>query len=462
VEGQKGGHFGAFIGVDSNRWSTLGPFIKALGDDNPVDGKRVEVFRLPSADNQSKVRFRFAHAGADSWYFGIDNLGLYSLTSVAPPLASVSPTNAAEYLGNTIVFSSTLAGIGPFTYQWQQNGSDIAGQTGPSLSVSALTTNAAGTYSVRVGYPGGFTNAATTLTLLDPSVALVTGQWDFNGYNLAATVGNDLEYYDDHTLQYTTFTESAFEDIPGINGENVALMIFPDAGFGTMNGYIMRHGILPNGGGTKVNQYTLIMDILYRAAVHNTERAILQTTPNNSDNRDIAIGANNGIGVSGGFQGNFLADTWQRIAFAVDLGGPGPNPVMAKFINGVKVGQQVLSEGRDARWSLFPANDPSTPWALLFADDNSEARIGYVSSIQIRNGRLADAQIARLGGPSAQKIPGAIRVLHNAGQPIIEWSGGVPLQSADNVTGPWADVPGATSPFTVPSPAGKKFYRPKL
>jgi len=75
-----GGFYGAFIGVTSNQWSTLAPYISRRVDDNPVESKRVGLFRLPQADNQAKVRLRFAHAGTDSWYFGVDNLGLYSLT----------------------------------------------------------------------------------------------------------------------------------------------------------------------------------------------------------------------------------------------------------------------------------------------------------------------------------------------------------------------------------------------
>src|SRR6185503_9909378 len=144
--------------------------------------------------------------------------------------------------------------------------------------------------------------------------------------------------------------------------------------------------------------------------------------PANADNRDIAIGANNGIGVSGGFEGSFLPDVWQRIAFAVDLAGPGPHPIMAKYINGGKVGQQVLTEGVDGRWSMFAAEDANTPWALLFADDNTEGRPGFVSSIQIRKGRLSDVEIARLGGPSPGKIPGAIRIDRGENQLVINWS----------------------------------------
>jgi hypothetical protein len=33
------------------------------------------------------------------------------------------------------------------------------------------------------------------------------------------------------------------------------------------------------------------------------------------------------------------------------------------------------------------------------------------------------------------------------------------LQSADVVTGPWSNVPGASSPFTVTPSAPEKFYR---
>jgi len=87
---EAGGTYGAFIGAPIS--AALAPYIEARTDDNPTDGKRVEVRRLPAADGQSKVRFRFAHAGTDSWYFGLDNLGLYSIApvSVTPPTVVAS------------------------------------------------------------------------------------------------------------------------------------------------------------------------------------------------------------------------------------------------------------------------------------------------------------------------------------------------------------------------------------
>ncbi|MFO1497435.1 MAG: hypothetical protein U1G07_03390 [Verrucomicrobiota bacterium] len=68
----RGGSYGAFIGARVA--SQLALFISPRPDDDPVASKRVESFHLYSARLQSHVRFRFAHAGTDSWYFGIDNL----------------------------------------------------------------------------------------------------------------------------------------------------------------------------------------------------------------------------------------------------------------------------------------------------------------------------------------------------------------------------------------------------
>jgi hypothetical protein len=461
-----GQSYGTFIGAAIT--PDLAPFISPRINDNPVESKRVEVLRLGQADNQPKVRLRFMQAGTGSWYFGIDNVGLYSMTRVAAPFTRVAPTNSVEALGNDVLLTPTITGVGPFTYQWQRNGVNLAGQQGETLLLTNTRPADAGSYTVLVGYLGGITNSkAATVTITDAPLALVTGQWDFNGLNLAATRGVPLEHSTTAVEFDTGFGSSDLFGLPDLDGAPVSLMGFPGLppSGGPMSGYRMRHGIPANGGGQRVNKYTLIMDIAYPSTSHNLDRAILQTNPDNADNRDIAIGANNGIGVSGGFQGTFEPDVWQRIAFAVDLTSP-TGPVMAKFINGVKVGQQLLSEGRDGRWSLAPSTDATAPWALLFADDTvdglPEVHPGFVSSIQIRNDRLSDELIRRMGGPSRFKIPGSVKVSRAGGSISIEWTGGVPLQRATDLNGPWTDIPNATSPHTVQDPAPRQFYRPKL
>jgi hypothetical protein len=139
ADGQdKGGYYGAFIGVASNLWSTLGPYISARVDDDPVESKRVELFRLPQADNQSHVRFRFAHAGTDSWYFGIDDFGLYSIPPSAPPLLSIN------WSGNQLVVSWPVDAVG-FTLE------ETADLVSPGWqSVSGVSSNSA-TISIGTG-----------------------------------------------------------------------------------------------------------------------------------------------------------------------------------------------------------------------------------------------------------------------------------------------------------------------
>ena len=122
-----GGYYGAFIGVASNLWSTLAPFISRRVDDNTSESKRVEIFRLPQADNQSKVRLRFAHAGTDSWYFGVDDVGLYSLP--VPKIISIvrNGTNVsiswAGAAGTKLQKTTSLS-----TPNWQ----DVPGSNGAS------------------------------------------------------------------------------------------------------------------------------------------------------------------------------------------------------------------------------------------------------------------------------------------------------------------------------------------
>ena len=458
-----GQSYGSFIGATVT--ADLAPYISARVNDNASESKRLEFFRLPQADNKSAVRLRFGQSGTGSWYFGLDDVGFYSITQVSPPYVTISPTNQVETAGNSAEFAPTVIGIGPFTYQWQHDGVDLPGKTQDLLTLHNLTSADTGSYRVKVGYLGGSTNSpSVTLTVLPATVAPVTGQWDFESYDLTATMGADLEFSDVNVEINTGFNASDAVPLPDLNdGKPASILSFPGALVGGPNpGYRMRHRIAANGGGARVNQYTLILDILYPAASAIGERSILQTSSSNSDNRDIAVGTDNGIGVSGGFQGKLLPDTWARVAFAVDLSGPGAHPVMAKFINGVKVGQQLLTEGVDGRWSLNAASDVD-PVALLFADDNVDVQPGHVSSIQIRAGRLSDSDIAKLGGPKSTKIPGAIKVTRNTdGSLTIRWSGGVVLQSADAPTGPWGDVTGATSPARITATAVKKFYRPKL
>jgi hypothetical protein len=200
-----------------------------------------------------------------------------------------------------------------------------------------------------------------------------------------------------------------------------------------------------------VNQYTLVFDIYLP---FSTWRSLLQTGTANTSDGDIFINPSGGVGISSVYNGNVTAGEWHRVAVAIDLTGPG-SPVLTKFVDGVKVGNQTTGlSGMDGRFAL-------DPFALLFGDQDGDVAETYVSSIQFSNGRRPDAFISALGGPSAAKIPGAIKAAVEGGNTVIRWTGGVPLQSASSLAGPWTTL-GVTSPYTPPSGSPAQFYRPKI
>ena len=131
-----GGTYGAFVAAPIS--DELAPFIRGEVDDDPVGSKRVEVFRVHRADNQPKVRFRFAEAGTDSWYWGIDNVGLYSLTPaptlrLAPTADQVTLSWGSEYPDFSL---ETTASLNP--PDWKL----LAGINGTRVTLASSEANA--------------------------------------------------------------------------------------------------------------------------------------------------------------------------------------------------------------------------------------------------------------------------------------------------------------------------------
>ena len=135
---EKGGSYGAFIAAPLSE--DLAPFIQRRVNDDPVESKRVELFRLPAADNQPKVRLRFAHAGTDSWYFGLDNVGLYSIPDV--PTGDLRITSIVRNGSEVVISWEAAPGVklqktpSLTNPNWQ----DVPGSAGASSVTEAATS----------------------------------------------------------------------------------------------------------------------------------------------------------------------------------------------------------------------------------------------------------------------------------------------------------------------------------
>ena len=112
-----------------------------------MESKRVEIFRLPEADDQAQVRFRFAYCGTDSWYFGVDNFGIYSISTEPEParIESVRLTDGSLVL-------NWSGGNPPFQVQRKASLADLdwqnAGSTTGDRTFTEPATGAAAFYRV--------------------------------------------------------------------------------------------------------------------------------------------------------------------------------------------------------------------------------------------------------------------------------------------------------------------------
>jgi len=162
-----GRSYGAFVKSAQSTWKDLAAYISGRVNDNSQESKRVEKFRLEKADNQAKVKLRFFQAGTGSWYFGVDSVGFYSITTIDPPSLTAQPENASRFVGTSASFKVGATGQS-LTYQWQKDGADITGATADTLVLNNLTKANAGKYRAIVKNPGGqVTSAEATLTVQD-------------------------------------------------------------------------------------------------------------------------------------------------------------------------------------------------------------------------------------------------------------------------------------------------------
>jgi hypothetical protein len=316
--------------------------------------------------------------------------------------ATVATSQVTLYLNNVAVTPQTLTKTGgrlsvAYTPNANRTTKDNLVRLEFTDSTGAKHTNS---WSFGITVSGG---AATT----------VTGQWNFDSGDLKATVGTDLEYFDGvggTTQQGTEFGTTTALGIPDIDGKAAKVMKVPGDESKTI-GYLMTHNIAPNGGGTRVNQWTLIMDVLVdtNGASAASLIKIISYTVNNDDGDLFWQGNNFGQG-SDGYKGRgtFTAGEWHRVVAAYDeAANP---PVVTKYVDGIKQDDWTANQGLDAvRRALLPK-------AVLFADDGSERRTMWVNSIQIRSGKLSDAEMVALGGPSADKIPVTIPASTVTGQ----------------------------------------------
>jgi len=229
--------------------------------------------------------------------------------------------------------------------------------------------------------------------------ATITGQWDFKAGNYDATIGQPMFPLDAYTTSGTRFGSTTAFAISPIGGVPTNVMLFPKAP-DQFGGYGVPISASANGGGTYVNQYTVIMDVLFTntPAAGKTFTLFHTDLDLGSGGGEFFINSSGAIGYSGGAitAGNVTPNAWHRIAIAVDL--TNTTAGLSIGIDGTMVAASApVPAGMDSNFAIASL-------LTLFNDQNTNSATGYLASLQFNDERLAGGLITALGGPVASGI----------------------------------------------------------
>jgi alpha-tubulin suppressor-like RCC1 family protein len=179
---------------------------------------------------------------------GLNTYNLALMGEGKPFLTSSVFGRSVAYGGSTYLRVSAT-GAWPLQYQWQFNGTSIAGATNPVLTLSQVTYQNAGSYSVLVSNQfGTITNGANVAvipltiasqpqsqsTFLGDTIRFQVGaeaqgpfsyQWRFNGTNLAGAVRSDLVLTNVQLDQAGNYSVAVSNSLGGTRSLDASLLI---------------------------------------------------------------------------------------------------------------------------------------------------------------------------------------------------------------------------------------------
>lgn len=143
-----------------------------------------------------------------------------TLTVRTPPVIVTQPAGQAVAEGSSCTFAVGVTGTSPRQYQWQFQGTDIAGATGSSFLIQSAQTFRAGEYRVRVSNAAGsaLSSSALLQVLLPPTITL-------QPTNVVANAGQEARFsvsvIGSPTLQYQWI--HAETNLPGVTSSTLIL-----------------------------------------------------------------------------------------------------------------------------------------------------------------------------------------------------------------------------------------------
>ena len=127
----------------------------------------------PTATNATLVLTNVQPGNAGIYYvmvtnsFGNTNSSNAVLTLLFPPSITLQPRSDLASVGCSVAFSSGATGSGTLTYRWQQNGSNLPGQTGTNLALLDIQPTNFGNYTMIASNAYGAATSSVAVLAMD-------------------------------------------------------------------------------------------------------------------------------------------------------------------------------------------------------------------------------------------------------------------------------------------------------
>lgn len=204
-----------------------------------IDGKFAQTSYSPWVADLTPASWWFNDPGSDTWKYngfkigaGAENVSdptqgvvsyrgaidevevhnraltdseIYSDYSPDPTLVVITPPkNTTVVAGSNALFSVSVTGVPPYSYQWRFNGSDIPGATNSAYAIEGTQLTDAGTYSVAVNnaIQSTFSEPAK-LTVVDPATILPGLVTRLSGEGNANDLVGDTKFMNQDSPQYS-------------------------------------------------------------------------------------------------------------------------------------------------------------------------------------------------------------------------------------------------------------------
>jgi hypothetical protein len=370
------------------------------------------------------------------------------------PVISQHPQTTEIVEGMSAQLSVAAISGTPLTYQWQKDGSDLAGETAATLTLADASAADVGAYRVIVTNNAGSTTSQTAdISVIGP---LAT-------YEATVLRDGPVAYW---RLDETSGTTAA-DSVGSYDGTYMNGVVLGQpgalAGDDEVNlaaGFVQASQTkveVPWSGALNTPEFTfecwakLTGGTSYRSPMTSRgdgpqEGYIFYAT----DANVWAFWNGTGTGWAGIAGPGVVNDEWVYLAGTFD------GTTKRFFVNGQQIASgQVLHTPNDADFLRIGAGATEDPTGNYFFE-------GLVDEAAVYNKALSPAAIMThymAARPPVAELPTLYIDNDAAGSVILTWDGAAVLQEADAPDGTWTDVPDAVSPYTTSADAAQKFYQ---